>query len=200
LYTASRELRNAFRSTAYHNVVQVGGEELNRLISPDHLWQLRNDARPYDVSWAWGQRQDCFRGGHTGFARLEPPVLVTREVVLNRDSPEIFVRDAVQGGGQAELVWRFHFDPRVSVGIDGRDVHLTHGHRESWLQIVDAPGDLTLLIEPGWVSPSYGVRIPIHVLIMRSQARLPVTASVRFGLIRYTPAQLQSCEMTCVNS
>jgi len=200
LYTASRELRNAFRSTAYHNVVQVDGEELNRLISPNHLWQLRDDARPYDVSWTWGQRQDRFRGGHTGFARLEPPVLVTRKVVLNRDSPEIFIRDAVQSGGRAELVWRFHFDPRVSVDIDGRDVHLTHGQRESWLQILDAPDDLTLLVEPGWVSPSYGVRAPIQVLIMRSHARLPVTASVRFGLVRYTPDQFQSCDMTCVNS
>jgi hypothetical protein len=200
LYTASRESRNAFRSTAYHNVVQVDGEELNRLISPDHLWQLRDDARPYDVSWAWGELQDCFRGGHTGFARLDPPVLVTREVFLNRESPEVFVRDAVQGGGRPELVWRFHFDPHVDVAIDGRDVKLSHAGRESWLQIVDAPDDLTLLVDSGWVSPSYGVKTPIHVLIMRSRAGLPVTASVRFGLVRYTQAQLQSCEMTCVDS
>ncbi len=127
-------------------------------------------------------------------------MLVTREVILNRDSPEVFIRDAVQGGGRRELVWRFHFDPRVSVDLDGRDVQLTSGHRESWLQVVDAPADVTLLVEPGWVSPSYGVRHPIHVLIMRSHARLPVTASVRLRTDRYTPAQLQSCEMTCVNS
>ena len=200
LYTASREWRNTFRSTAYHNVVQVDGEELNRLISPDHLWQLRDDARPQDVSWTWGERQDCFRGGHTGYARLDPPVLVTREVLLGKDGPEVFVRDSVQGGGRRELTWRFHFDPRVSAGIDGHDVRLSAGNRESWLQIVDAPDDLTLLVEPGWVSPSYGVRVPIHVLIMRGQARLPVTASVRFGLVRLTPAQLKTCEMTCVNS
>ena len=62
LYTASREWRNRFRSTAFHNVVQVDGEELNRLISPDHLWQLRDDARPLDVVWQWGDRADYFRG------------------------------------------------------------------------------------------------------------------------------------------
>src|SRR6185369_3917681 len=51
LYTASREWRNRFRSTAFHNVVQVGTEEINRFISPDNLWQLKDDARPQDVEW-----------------------------------------------------------------------------------------------------------------------------------------------------
>ena len=63
LYTASREWRNRFRSTAFHNVVQVDGEELNRLISPDHLWQLRDDARPRGCRVAMGsERADYFRG------------------------------------------------------------------------------------------------------------------------------------------
>ena len=41
LYTASREWRNRFRSTAFHNVVQVDDEELNRFLVPDNLWQLQ---------------------------------------------------------------------------------------------------------------------------------------------------------------
>ena len=48
LYTASREWRNRFRSTAFHNVVQIDDTELNRFLSPDNLWQLRDDARHDD--------------------------------------------------------------------------------------------------------------------------------------------------------
>src|SRR6202011_6005443 len=128
------------------------------------------------------------------------PVLVTREVLLGKDGPAVFVRDSVQGEGRRELTWRFHFDPRVDAEIDGHDVRLREvdgqatplsaGGRQFWLQVVDAPDDMTLLVESGWVSPSYGVRVPIQVLSMRVQARLPVTASVRIGLVRLTPAQL----------
>ena len=49
VYTASREWRNRFRSTAFHNVVQVDDEEVNRFISPDSLWQLQYDAHPVDA-------------------------------------------------------------------------------------------------------------------------------------------------------
>lgn len=194
LYTASREWRNAFRSTAYHNVVQVDGEELNRLVSPDQLWQLRDDARPLDVSWTWGERQDRFRGGHTGYARLDPPVRVTRDVTLVKHGPEIFVRDFIEGAGRRELTWRFHFDPLVSAEIDGHDVRLSIGNWESWLQILDAPDEVTLGVERGWSSPSYGVKTPIHVLVVSGQAWLPVTASIRFGRVRLTPGQLQAVE------
>ena len=65
LYTASREWRNRFRSTAFHNVVQVDGEELNRLISPDHLWQLRDDARPLNVAWRVGRSRATISAART---------------------------------------------------------------------------------------------------------------------------------------
>ena len=41
LYTASREWRNRFRSTAFHNIVQVDDEELNRFLVPDNCGSFR---------------------------------------------------------------------------------------------------------------------------------------------------------------
>src|SRR5262249_6777646 len=69
LYTASREWRNRFRSTAFHNGVQVDGEELNRFIGPDALWQLCNDAHPVEANLSSSSRCDSFRGAHDGYQR-----------------------------------------------------------------------------------------------------------------------------------
>src|SRR5262249_56054240 len=38
LYTASREWRNLFRGTAFHNGVQVDGQEGNPFLGPDPPW------------------------------------------------------------------------------------------------------------------------------------------------------------------
>jgi hypothetical protein len=183
LYTASRDWRNRFRSTAFHNVVQVDGEELNRMISPDHLWQLRDDARPRDVAWQWTDGADYFRGGHDGYARLDPPVGVTREVLLVKDGPDVVVRDSIDGRGVHELVWRFHLSPSVAAEIDGADIRLRVGERDAWLQLASDASALKMTIEEGWVSPSYGVRTAIGVVTLRGRVALPQVVSFRFGLV-----------------
>src|SRR6266566_3397428 len=84
LYTASREWRNLFRSTAFHNGVQVDDEEVNRFIGPDALWQLRYDAVPAGATLTRDKDSDAFRGGHRGYQRLMPPVSHMREVVVDK--------------------------------------------------------------------------------------------------------------------
>jgi hypothetical protein len=164
-------------------VVQVDGEELNRLISPDHLWHLRDDARPIDVAWHWGDRADYWRGGHNGYARLDPPVLVTREVLLVKGGPDVLVRDSVGGRGSHMLVWRFHLDPALDAEIDRGDVRVRGAGRDAWLQVVPADG-LTMTIENGWVSPSYGIRTAIRVVTLQGCVALPLVVSFRFGCVR----------------
>jgi uncharacterized heparinase superfamily protein len=191
LYTASREWRNKFRSTAFHNVVQVDGEELNRFISPDHLWTLQDDARPRDVAWTFGPRVDYFRGAHTGYARLEPPVGVTREVALLKGGPDVLVRDTVDGAGLHELTWRFHLAPAATATIEGNDVRLSVRGTDMWLQVDDDLSRLTPSIEEGWVSPSYGVRTETQVVVWRGHVKLPIVATTRFGPARLTTSEIR---------
>ena len=192
LYTASREWRNRFRSTAFHNVVQVDGEELNRLISPDHLWQLRDDARPLDVAWHWADGADYFRGAHNGYARLDPPVAVTREVLLVKDGPDVLIRDSIEGRGSRLLVWRFHLDPTVHAELDSGGVRLRGAGGDAWLQVVDPVPQLAVTVEEAWVSPSYGVRRQAEVVAIESHSALPVVVTFRVGINARTSTALSS--------
>ncbi len=177
LYTASREWRNAFRSTAFHNSVQVDDEEVNRFISPDALWQLQYDAHPVDVALTRRPRVDYFCGSHDGYERLTYPVTHTRECVLDRTHPRVLVRDSLTGAGWRELTWRFHLDPAITPYVDSRGVRLSDGAREVWVIAGVSPTDVLLDIEDGWVSPSYGVRVPAKVLVWRTRGSLPITVS-----------------------
>jgi len=181
LYTASREWRNRFRSTAFHNGVQVDDEELNRFIGPDFLWQLRNDAHPVRATLSAGPQVDSFRGAHDGYQRLEQPVAHTRECLLDRQAARVLICDTLTGRGEHEFTWRFHLDPAVTPERRGSDVRLTAAGRDVWLLPDERAAGLGFTIEDGWVSPSYGVRVPTRVLVWRLRASVPLTISYLFA-------------------
>jgi Heparinase II/III-like protein/Heparinase II/III N-terminus len=184
LYTASREWRNCFRSTAFHNSVQVDDEELNRFLGPDALWQLHYDAHPLDPRLYRGDCVDCFEGGHSGYTRLPSSVLHTRAFFVHRQLARVAVRDHVKGSGDHKLVWRFHLDPEITPAVDGTDVRLASPQGDAWLMAVDGTSGVTPKIEAGWVSPSYGIKVPAAVVVIETRAVLPVLASWLFADVR----------------
>jgi hypothetical protein len=181
LYTASREWRNRFRSTAFHNGVQVDGEEVNRFIGPDFLWQLRNDAHPVEARLSPGSHVDSFRGAHDGYRRLDQPVTHVRDFLLDRQAPRVLVRDTLSGAGEHQLTWRFHLDPALRPELNGSDVRLAAGGRDVWVLPDERAAGMTFDIEDGWVSPSYGVRVPTRVLVWRVRVCVPLTVSYLFA-------------------
>src|SRR5439155_12302190 len=119
VYTASREWRNRFRSTAFHNTVQVDGEELNRFIEPNALWRLHDDAQPVAPRFGVRDAGDWFCGGHTGYQRLASPVAHTRTCVVDKARPRALVHDRIEANGPHTFVWRFHLDPATTAAVIG---------------------------------------------------------------------------------
>jgi len=180
LYTASREWRNRFRSTAFHNTVQIDDEELNRFVGPDALWQLHYDAVPIDPRLIRADSCDRFQGGHRGYERLPSPVTVSREIALDRASLRVHVRDSFAGDGSHHIASRFHLDPGVAAAVRGRDARLACGDRGLSVGLEAGP-EFTVSVESSWVSPSYGVKVPAAVLVCAGTARLPLVLSYTFA-------------------
>lgn len=189
LYTASREWRNRFRSTSFHNVVQVDDEELNRFIGPDALWQLCDDARPRDVRFEQCDGGTRFAGAHTGYERLSPPVRVQREILTDASRPRVVVRDRIDGEGTHRLRWRFHLDPAVTPeAVDG-DFRLRGRGNDVWLRF-GADVSASARLEAGWISPSYGVRHATQVLVLERSMELPASLVCVFADRRPTADDL----------
>jgi uncharacterized heparinase superfamily protein len=180
LYTASREWRNRFRSTSFHATIQVDDEELNRFIGPDALWQLRDDAKPVDAAFGAAGDRDWFRGSHTGYERLAAPVGVTRQIAMSRRQPLVAIGDTLTGEGTHDVVWRFPIDPGVRASVHGRDVRFERGGRERWLQAA-SPLPASWTLEPGWVSPSYGVKQDTTVVTLRARLTMPQALTYIFS-------------------
>src|SRR5262249_16820288 len=128
-----------------------------------------------------GSRVDSFRGSHNGYQRLDQPVTHVRECLLDRQAPRVLVRDTLTGRGEHEFAWRFPLDPALRPELNGSDVRLVAGSQDVWVLPDERAAGMTFDIEDGWVSPSYGVRVPTRVLVWRVRAGIPFTVSYLFA-------------------
>jgi Heparinase II/III-like protein/Heparinase II/III N-terminus len=154
VYTASPELRNQFRSTAFHNTPGIDNEEQNR-IDPTLLWLLTEDAKPELRLWN-GER---FRGTHTGYLRLSKPVSPVRTIDLDRNAHRLSILDELEGVGEHLVEIPLQLAPGVSVtqSAEGRVTLVAEGSH--FVLAWSDAADWSLAIGTGWVSPSYGVRV-----------------------------------------
>lgn len=164
VYTANFQERNRFRSTAYHNTPQVDGEEINRFIRPDYLWNLHNDAdfKVRDIHFSTDL--DRLVMSHSGYERLQEPVRLVRTIELQHESHCLRIEDQFEGKGQHYIETRLHLAPGVSVSSSQESSLELQANGRSFLLNWSSNKYWKLHIEPTRISPSYGVIQPSIVL------------------------------------
>ncbi len=166
VYTASYELRNRFRGTASHNTPIADGEEQNRFIDPSYLWSLHFDAVPRVISWSSSPGRDRLVASHSGYARLQPPLELTRMMALDLKSHRFVVEDRFASAGPHNLVVPLHFDPGVGLVREEQEWRLRTNQGEFRL-VWAGEGAWLCDAYDSWYSPSYGVRLPTKSLEFR---------------------------------
>jgi uncharacterized heparinase superfamily protein len=170
VYTSDFGARNLFRSSAYHNVLIVDDNEINR-IDERALFSLANDAVPTVHRWEVSDDGDCLVASHSGYERLTPPVSGRRLFWFDRQTPAWLIRDRVEmrdNGSLHTFAVPFHLAPS-EVEIADSVVWITCQNSEMGLAIglVDSLGGTTISEMSGWVSFSYGRRVAAPVLTVR---------------------------------
>jgi hypothetical protein len=191
VYTADLNERYRFRSTSFHNTLQVNDFEINP-IDPGLPWRMKEEARPKVLKWETGERHDLFIGEHSGYARQVAGLKVRRTILFEKPSARWLIldelRDAKELPRGTRISIRFHAGPCKVVAVDTprkfpaglassfdvlglnpsglcpeETVRLQHDG--SYLDITTEVGNgLARRVRPGWVSPSYGVRFESSVL------------------------------------
>ena len=99
------------------------------------------------------------------------------------------MRDRLETNASHRFTWRFHLDPAVAASVHGADLRLTAGGSEVWLLPDPAAAAFRLSLEDGWVSPSYGVKVPTTVITWTVSAGEPITASYLFAESRLSEGE-----------
>jgi uncharacterized heparinase superfamily protein len=180
VYSADPEWRNSFRSTAFHNTPVIDGEEQNRLVRPEYLWSLHDDAKPEVRHWRIGADADWFAGAHSGYRRLPRPVTPVRAVTLDKRHHRLAVIDRFEGSGEHEVRVPFHLAQGVEAVEAAPGRWTLRTPTGDFLLVALNPGEWTAALGDGWVSPRYGVKEKARVLNFIRRGSL---ASLAVGLM-----------------
>lgn len=198
-YTSDYQTRDAFRATGAHSTVMVDGHEICPLPA------RRVFALP-DVANACLVEQSAVGGPakvaarHGGYARLARPVAVVREVETQSDGAEWCVTDHLEGTGERR--WTLSFQLAPGVAVRGLARHTTGAS----VELVMSGGTLAELrcwscsgvqccgvaLDPAWVSPSYGTRIPAARLRVSFRGALPALVQTVVGAVSSAPADCRA--------
>jgi hypothetical protein len=165
LYTPDPDARNLFRSTAMHSTLKVGGAEQNEL-RRDALFALPDRTRSETLVWKANHDHAVFEGRHHGYGVLDPPALHQRRVEVDGGTSTVRIRDVIKSDGVQQLAWSFPLAPCRVYVAEGRAVAEFPSCR---LEIECPEADVEL--GDGWLSPSYGVRVPAPLVRARRRSR-----------------------------
>ncbi len=161
LYTADPVERDRFRSTAFHSTLKIDGEEQNP-ISPAALFAMDDRRRAQALAWEPDPGRPAFSGRHHGYESLPQPAVHTRRIELDAAGRSLLIIDAVASSGPHELVWTFPVAAGADAEVDaGGDPGRAVARFASGVALEFEAAGVEFAIEPGWVSPSYGVRVAV---------------------------------------
>lgn len=179
VYSGSVAERNRFRGIAAHNTPMVDGAEQNRLVRPEYLWVLRDDARPRVIRWETGDARDVLIAAHSGYARLPSPVTPIRALLLDKRDHRLLVVDRFDGRGAHAVEVPFHLPPGAAAEATGDGAWRIHIAGRTFLLMSRAEPPWQTGLRPAWHSPAYGIRHPSAAIVFSRRGPL---ASLAVGI------------------
>jgi hypothetical protein len=191
-YTPDLQMRDRFRSTAFHNTVRVDGQEINPI--PTSPFELPGADRPRVVRFESRAGFDLVDALHHGYARLKDPVVHRRIVLLNKRTRRFLIEDRLEGRASHRIEWFFHLAPR-SRPVDAGPMPAARfraGEVEFTIEPIVLPEGTRAFLEEGLYSPGYGRVERAPVVRYDWTGTLPVVG--RFSLAARGPRGARAAE------
>jgi uncharacterized heparinase superfamily protein len=185
VYTADFKERNNFRSTAYHNTPQVDGQEINRYIRWDYLWNLHHDANFEVKHWEHNDELTVFVGSHDGYRRLEDTFELERQIELRHQEGSLVIQDSFRMQESHQVSIPFHLDPLVEIITIQKDhVQLKKNGKTYEITWQSSGSKWELHSKKTRISASYGRVQDSKQLVWTSQATGQVSLTCRIAGVK----------------
>lgn len=180
IYSADAEARMMFRSTYMHNTVVIDGVSQDEILK-DVLWDFKRKAIPKVTKWESNYNHDLISASHSGYSRLNDPVLHERSLSYIKKTSLWIIRDSFTGNDKHKFEWFFHFNTGIDFKIYKNVVETKCTDGKNILIDFEPKTGLIFLKKDSCVSKSYGVKEHGYVLIASINATAPFELSIEIS-------------------
>gem|GEM_PF-2337626 len=157
VYTGDAACRNYFRKTASHSTLEVDGQEINRFL-PKILFSVRKDAEINDVVWDSTPEFDSISVSHSGYMRLDGPIMTRRRIHFDKAESIYIMKDEFLGAGRHFFSGNIILNHNITAGILDNQIVLKSASGPMAM-IVMVSGKWHLEKIPHYISSSYGEKL-----------------------------------------
>jgi len=183
IYIADSKWRNIFRSTEYHNTIQIDQYEQNE-IDPLKLFWLGNQAKVRINKWESNDIYDFLDAEHGGYKRLPEPLTRRRQIFFSKSQKYWIIRDIIVPTKSKKLFRQthsfnfiLHFGQIEIIDNDLFSLSITaHDSNSNYLTFIPIKTNNLEKprIENGWVSNKYGVKFQAPIVKYQKISTKPV--------------------------
>jgi uncharacterized heparinase superfamily protein len=158
IYTADYNARHLFRSTAYHNTVQIDDNEIAD-ISEQNPFYVGKGPDIHLLNWQCTETHSSISFEFLRKNDLEDFIVVRRSIGLDKTKRLWTIRDLIKidDNNPHRVVWSWHFSPCVQLKLSARNSLLVVSNDGNALAM-KWTGALSLKVatQQKWISMSYG--------------------------------------------
>ncbi|MBC8755340.1 alginate lyase family protein [Kordia sp. YSTF-M3] len=173
-YTGDLALKTKMKSTAYHNGLEVDGEEMAPMIGN---WGISNIAQPFDVTAEHTTTKAIISGKHPGYQRLEDAVTHQRTFEIEKNSFKLTCTDVITCESPHKIARNLHFDEKIGLEIKENTIFIKTNNTSSKLTVDDFT---TIRIAEYTFSANYGSKTTAKKVILETEIK--GTTTVQFTI------------------
>lgn len=113
-YTGDLQLKNEMKSSEYHNILTIDGQEIAPLIGN---WGIADIAKPNEVVIVDKQDKVTISGKHEGYKRLTDAVVHQRKFVLKKVNFKLSCLDSISCKTKHKVQRHLHFSEKVELQV-----------------------------------------------------------------------------------
>jgi hypothetical protein len=161
-YTGDLALKNKMKTTAYHNGLEVDGEEIAPMVGN---WGISDIAQPFEVTSEHTATKATIAGKHSGYQRLEDAITHQRTFEIEKSSFKLMCTDVITCESAHKITRSLHFDEKIVLEIKNKTILVKTNNASSKITVDSAT---TIRIADYTLSANYGSKTTAKKVILET--------------------------------